>query len=388
MPRPFLPYGRQSIDDSDIAAVAEVLRSDWLTTGPAVDAFEADFAAATGAQHAIACSNGTTALHLALAGLDVGPDDVCIVPAITFMATANAVIYCGADVGFADVDAATGLMTPATLRQAIARAGGARVRAVLPVHLAGQCEDMAAMREIATATGALVVEDACHAVGTSWRGRPVGSCEHSEAACFSFHPVKTIAAGEGGAVTTNDTALAMRLRRLRSHGIERNPARLEQGQDQPWWHEMQELGWNYRLCDVQAALARSQLARLGVFAARRQALAAAYDALLAGHELVGALARTPDCDPCLHLYPVRIDFAAAGTDRASVMKALQARGIGSQVHYIPVPSQPWYRRRYGDQTPPGAAAYYEQTLSLPLFTDMAPDDPARVVAVLTEVLAG
>ena len=388
MPRPFLPYGRQSIDDSDIAAVAEVLRSDWLTTGPAVDAFEADFAACTGAQHAIACSNGTTALHLALAGLDVGPGDVCIVPAITFMATANAAIYCGADVVFADVDAATGLMTPETLRRAISRVSGDRLRAVLPVHLAGQCEDMAAIREITSAAGAVVVEDACHALGTSWGGRPVGSCENSDAACFSFHPVKTIAAGEGGMVTTNDAALAARLHRLRSHGIERDPARMEQGQDEPWWHEMQELGWNYRLCDVQAALARSQLHRLDAFAAKRKALAGAYDALLAGHERIGALVRTEACDPCLHLYPVRIDFAGANTDRATVMKALQSRGIGSQVHYIPVPSQPWYRRRYGDQTPPGAAGYYQQTLSLPLFTDMAMDDPERVVAALDAVLGG
>jgi UDP-4-amino-4,6-dideoxy-N-acetyl-beta-L-altrosamine transaminase len=387
MPQSFLPYGRQSIDDSDIAAVAAVLRSDWLTTGPAVDAFEADFAAKTGARHAIACSNGTTALHLALAGLDVGTGDVCIVPAITFMATANAAIYCGADIVFADVDAQTGLMTPDTLRQAIGRVSGGRLRAVLPVHLAGQCEDMAAIAGIADAAGAVVVEDACHALGTSWRGRPVGSCENSQAACFSFHPVKTIAAGEGGMVTTNDAALASRLRRLRSHGIERDPARMEQGQDEPWWHEMQELGWNYRLCDVQAALARSQLARLDAFAARRKALAAAYDGLLAEHKLVKALVRTPDCDPCLHLYPVRIDFAGADTDRATIMKALQARGIGSQVHYIPVPSQPWYRRRYGDQTPPGAAGYYQQTLSLPLFTDMAEDDPARVVAALDAVLA-
>lgn len=388
MARPFLPYGRQSIDDSDIAAVAEVLRSDWLTTGPAVDAFEAEFAATAGAEHAIACSNGTTALHLALAGLDVGPGDVCIVPAITFMATANAAIYCGADVVFADVDAATGLMTPQTLQQAISRVSGGRLRAVLPVHLAGQCEDMAAMSQIASAAGAVLVEDACHALGTSWRGRPVGACEYSDAACFSFHPVKTIAAGEGGMVTTNDAALAARLRRLRSHGIERDPGRMEEGQGEPWWHEMQEFGWNYRLCDVQAALARSQLNRLDVFAAKRKALAATYDSLLAGDPLVTALVRTADCDPCLHLYPVRIDFAAAGIDRGGVMRGLQDRGIGSQVHYIPVPSQPWYRRRYGDQTLPGAAGYYQQTLSLPLFTDMALDDPQRVVAALDAVLGG
>jgi UDP-4-amino-4,6-dideoxy-N-acetyl-beta-L-altrosamine transaminase len=386
MPLPFLPYGRQSVDDSDIAAVAEVLRSDWLTTGPAVDAFEADFAAKVGAGHAIACSNGTTALHLSLAALDVGPGDVCIVPAITFMATANAALYCGAEVIFADVDPETGLMTPQTLERAISRAKGQSLKAVLPVHLAGQCEDMAALKALADGAGARLVEDACHALGTAWRGKPVGSCELSDAACFSFHPVKTIAAGEGGMVTTSDPELARRLRRLRSHGIERDPARMEDGRDLPWWHEMQELGWNYRLCDVQAALARSQLRRLDVFAEKRKAIAARYDALLANRPLVSPLQRTPDCDPCLHLYPVRIDFGATQLDRAAVMKALHARGIGSQVHYIPVPAQPWYRRRYGDQTPPGAAAYYARTLSLPLFTDMTLDDPERVVDALNEVL--
>ena len=189
-------------------------------------------------------------------------------------------------------------------------------------------------------------------------------------------------------VTTNNTDLAEKLYRLRSHGITRDPDLLEANSDQPWWHEMQELGWNYRLSDIQAALARSQMGRLGQFAEKRKALAARYDQLLIDNNQIRPIARTNDCDPCLHLYPVRIDFAAADTDRATIMRALQARGIGSQVHYIPVPSQPWYRRRYGDQTPPGAAGYYQQTLSLPLFTDMAADDPARVVAALDAVLGG
>ena len=384
----FLPYGRQALDEQDIAAVAEVLRGDWLTTGPTVDAFEIAFAAACGADHAIACSNGTTALHLALAGLDTGPGDVCIVPAITFMATANAARYCGADVVFADVDPDTGLMTPDTLEVAleIARLRGP-VKAVLPVHLAGQCEDVAAMARLAAASGAVLVEDACHAVGSRHEDNPVGSCRHSVSACFSFHPVKTIAAGEGGAVTTNDAALADRLRRLRSHGIERDPRRMQRREGEPWYHELTELGWNYRLSDIQAALALSQLKRLDHFATRRRELAELYDAVIEPlAPTMQPLARTPGCEPCLHLYPVRIDFEATGVTRAEVMEGLQAQGIGSQVHYIPVPDQPYYRELYGRQDLPGAQRYYARTLSLPLFVGMTDEDPLRVADGLRSVL--
>lgn len=386
MAKAFLPYGRQSIDDSDIEAVVEVLRGDWLTTGPTIDALEAAFSAAVGAEHAIACSNGTTALHLALAAEGVGPGDICVVPAITFMATANAALYCGADVVFADVDPETGLMTPETLAIALEKAGEA-ARAVLPVHLAGQCEAVDAMADLAAKAGAVLVEDACHAVGSSWRGQPVGGCRYARAATFSFHPVKTIAAGEGGMVTTNDAELARRMRSLRSHGIERDTNRHERQAGEPWWHEMQMLGWNYRLSDIQAALALSQLKRLDAFAARRQALAAGYDAALAGNNRgIKGLARTPDCDPCLHLYPVRVDFDGLGKSRASVMAELAAQGIGSQVHYIPVCDQPFYTERYGEADVPGARRYYARTLSLPLFVGMADEDPERVLSVLADVL--
>jgi UDP-4-amino-4,6-dideoxy-N-acetyl-beta-L-altrosamine transaminase len=390
MTQRFLPYGRQALDEQDVEAVAEVLRGDWLTTGPAVDAFETAFAAACGAEHAIACSNGTTALHLALAALNVGPGDVCIVPAVTFVATANAARYCGADVVFADVDPETGLMTPDTLEVAleIARLRGP-VRAVLPVHLAGQCEDVARLAQLAATADAVLVEDACHAVGTRHAGDPVGSCRHSVSACFSFHPVKTIAAGEGGAVTTNDAVMAERLRRLRSHGIERDPARMQRQAGEPWWHEMVELGWNYRLSDIQAALALSQLKRLEYFTARRRELAARYDAVFETlAPKIQPLARTPDCEPCLHLYPVRIDFAGAGVSRTEVMEGLREVGIGSQVHYIPVPDQPYYLDLYGRQELPGAQHYYERTLSLPLFVGMADEDPLRVADALVAVLDG
>ncbi|MEE2567030.1 UDP-4-amino-4,6-dideoxy-N-acetyl-beta-L-altrosamine transaminase [Hyphobacterium marinum] len=382
----FLPYGRQMIGEDDIAAVNRVLRGDMLTTGPEIPAFEAALQGVTGAAHARACSSGTSALHLALAGLGVGDGDTCIVPAITFMATANAARYCGADNVFADVDPDTGLMTPETLRAAIKRASGP-VRAVLPVHLAGQCADMAGIAAIARGAGAFVVEDACHALGTETADGSVGNCAHSDAACFSFHPVKTIACGEGGAVTTNDAALAGRIDILRSHGITRDPEAFDGDPDEPWRHEMIALGWNYRMTDIQAALGRSQLTKLNAFAARRHELAECYDRAFDGlTPLARPLSRMPDCKPCWHLYVVLIDFEAAGKSRADVMRALAERGIGTQVHYMPVPSQPYYRELQGDQTPPGAARYYARCLSLPLFAGMEDGDPEFVAAALKEVL--
>lgn len=381
----FLPYGRQLIGEDDIAAVNRVLRGDLLTTGPEIPAFEAALHDVTGAAHARACSSGTSALHLALAGLGVGQGQTCIVPAITFMATANAARYCGADVVFADVDPDTGLMTPETLDDAVRRVSGP-VRAVLPVHLAGQCADMPAIAAIARRAGAVVVEDACHALGTETSDGPVGNCAHSDAACFSFHPVKTIACGEGGAVTTNDAALAEAIDLLRAHGITRDPDAFEGDRNEPWRHEMVTLGWNYRMTDIQAALGRSQLTKLNAFAARRRELAEVYDRALDGlSPLVRPISRTPGT-PCWHLYVALIDFDAAGKSRAEVMRALAERGIGTQVHYMPVPSQPYYRQLQGDQVPPGAARYYARCLSLPLFAGMEDGDPEFVAAALKDVI--
>lgn len=382
----FIPYGRQAISEDDIQAVVDVLRSDWLTTGPAIQALEDDFAAAVETPHALSCSSATAALHLALAGLGVGPGDVCIVPAITFLATANAAIYCGAEIEFCDVCPETGLMTADSLKSALQRRGG-KAAAVLPVHLAGQSVDMTAITPIARAAGAVVVEDACHAVGSYFEGRPVGACTLSDAATFSFHPVKTLAAGEGGMVTTRNAELAHAVSRMRSHGVERAPEFLERGFDEPWWYEMQSIGWNYRLTDMQAALARSQLRRLGEFRSARQALARAYDdALATVSEHIQPLERVDNCEPCLHLYPVSIDFNALGKGRSEVMQGLRERQIGSQVHYIPLYKQPFFRQRYGEMTLPGAEAYYARTLSLPLYASMSEDVPKRVVSNLVEVL--
>lgn len=385
----FLAYGRQDIDEDDLAAVMRALMSDYLTTGPEVSAFEAEFAAFCGAGGAVACSNGTTALHLALDALGVGEGDVCIVPAITFMATANAARYCGAEVVFADVDTRTGLLTPETFSQALARAGG-RAKAVLPVHLAGVPCDMEQIGALARRNGLFIVEDSCHAIGSlDASGAVVGACAHSDAACFSFHPVKSLTTGEGGMVTTNNPELAARMARQRSHGIEREAARFErtEGAGEPWYHEMAGLGWNYRLPDINAALGRSQLVRMAGFAEKRRALTAAYrEHLRPLAPLVTLADDPPGTNPCRHLLNVQIDFPAAGRTRADIMNALKARGIGTQVHYIPVHTQPYYVRRYTAQRLPGAEAHYAQTLSLPLFTLMESGDVERVCAALGEVL--
>lgn len=390
---PFLPYGRQSIDEDDVRAVAEVLNSDYLTTGPVSQRFDHILAQITGAKHAIGCANGTAALHMAALALDLGPGDCTIVPAITFTATANAARFVGAEVEFADVDPETGLMRPDDAEAAItrARAKGWRPRAVFPVHVAGQVCAMAELGEIAARHGLNVVEDACHAIGGRHDGHKVGDCAHSAMAAFSFHPVKTVAMGEGGAITTNDDALAARLRLLRSHGITRDASLFRRpdlalaadGSVNPWHYEMIELGFNYRLSDIACALGLSQLAKLDRFVPRRQALVQRYDQAFADlAPLIRPTARVAQCQPGWHLYVVLMDFPGLGHDRAQVMEMLRQAGIGSQVHYIPVPEQPYYAERYGRPDLPGASRYFSQCLSLPLYPGLDDDSQDRVIAAI------
>jgi len=381
----FLPYGRQTIEDDDVAAVTAALRDDFLTTGPKVEAFEAAFAEFVGARHAVACANGTAALHLAMLALGVKEGEVCIVPAITFLATANCARYVGAEVVFADVDPASGLMTPDTLQEALGRCGGRKVAAVLPVHLRGDIADLPALRALADSSGAALVEDACHAVGSAmvFDNQPAraGDGRWGAMAAFSFHPVKTLTTAEGGMVTTADPALAARLRALRSHGMVR-PEGAE-----PWWYEMPEIGFNYRLPDVLCALGLSQMAKLPRFIERRRSLARRYEAALAPLAPLVRIAERPVwSDPALHLMVALIDFAAAGRSRAEVMEALRVKGIGTQVHYIPVHRQPYYRARYGALELPGAEAWYDRCLSLPLYPAMEDTDVGRVARALAEVL--
>ena len=394
--RSFIPYGRQCIGDDDIIAVTNVLKSDFLTTGPVVEAFENKLAEITGAAHAVSCSSGTSALHLAAMALGLRPGDHAVVPAMTFLATANAARYVGAEVTFADVDPDTGLMTAGTLSDALEQAGP-RAKAVFPVHINGQTSDMIALRG---ATSLPIVEDACHALGGAHKGPanamvPVGSCAFSDMATFSFHPVKTAAMGEGGALTTNDPTLARRLRQFRNIGIIREADEFQDdlqaldnsGDANPWYYEMQELGYNYRASAIHCALGLSQLGKLDQFVADRDHLMGHYrDRLRPLAPVVRPLPIVPGCRPSWHICVVLIDFPQAGADRADVVRALAVKGIGTQVHYLPVNRQPYYRQRYGEMAFAGADAYYAKILPLPLHVGMTLDDVDYVLQSLADVL--
>ncbi len=396
---PFLPYGRQVIEDDDIAAVVAALQDDYLTTGPRVGEFEQALTEVTGASHAVACSNGTAALHLAARALDLGPGTTTIVPAITFLASANAVQLHGGNVVFADVDPDTGLMRSADLAEALSRCPGGKANAVINVHLAGQCGDLAGLYRLARSQDLRIIEDACHALGTTYNAdgasHRVGDNSFADLTCFSFHPVKTIAMGEGGAVTANDKALAKRVARDRNHGLSRDLADFTQLEDaldltgnaNPWYYEMAAPGLNYRVPDILCALGLSQLAKLNRFITRRRALTSAYDTML--HQLaphVVPLKRTPGVAPAWHLYVALIDFAALGITRADLMRRLFSQGIGTQVHYFPVYRQPHYKAAAPSLRLPGADEYYRRCLSLPLYPAMSTDDVTRVACALKRAI--
>jgi perosamine synthetase len=381
-----LPYGRQTIDASDIAAVVAALCAPQLTCGPLVDRFERALAGWLGAPHATVCSSGTAALHLAYAALGVGEGDEIITTPITFSATAAAAYYVGATVRFADVDPHTGNLTPASVEALITP----RTRAIVPVHLAGLPADLAELTELAQRRGLRLVEDACHALGATYRGRAIGAGD-SDAVVFSFHPVKHITTGEGGAVIVRDPDIRRRLERLRQHGIERDHDRLDAPAG-PWVYEVQELGWNYRLSDIACALGLSQLDKLAGFVRDRRALAAHYRAELArvfGGDGVVAPAAPADRESAHHLFAVAIDFERFRTTRGRVMQALAAAGIATQVHYIPLLHHPYHARRCAaecDRPRPGTDRYYARTLSLPLFPALTRDDVTRVVGELHRIL--
>lgn len=386
----FLPYGRQVIEEDDIAAVTEVLRSPFLTTGPKVGEFEDAFARYVDVDHAVVVSNGTAALHLTALALGLKPGDQVIVPAVTFVATANAARYAGADVVFADVDPDTGLMRPSDLEAAIKKSAPRRLKAVFNVHLGGQCEDTEAIRALTDKHGLKLVDDACHAIGTSRAGRMIGSCTETDITVFSFHPVKTIAMGEGGMITTRDPDVAKRLKQLRSHGITHLPGDFlnhdlatEEEALNPWYHEQHELGFNYRATDIQCALGLSQLRKADRFVERRRLLVRDYDEklqVLAPH--IKPVTRHTPGQTGWHLCVALFDFDALGLSRREAMLKLRGQGIGTQVHYIPVPLQPYYQSLYGKPKLPGAMGYYERCLSLPLAADMTSEDVDKVVEAL------
>jgi UDP-4-amino-4,6-dideoxy-N-acetyl-beta-L-altrosamine transaminase len=379
-----IPYGRQDITEADIAAVEAVLRSDFLTQGPAVPAFEQAVAEYCGAGHGVAVNSATSALHIACLALDLGPGDWLWTSPNTFVASANCGIYCGAEVDFVDIDPQTYNMSVPALAEKLSRAqqSGTLPKVVIPVHFAGQPCDMAGIAALAEQYGFRIIEDASHAIGGRYQDTPIGDCRFSDITIFSFHPVKIITTAEGGLATTNDADVAERMMRLRTHGITREPAHMQGASDGPWYYQQIELGYNYRMTDMQAALGLSQLQRLDDYIDQRHAIAHRYDDLLANLPVVRPY-QHPDGRSALHLYPIQME-----SDRLTAFEALREAGIGVNVHYIPVHTQPFYRARgFGPGDFPEAEAYYARAISLPMFATLASDDQTQVVIALSEALA-
>lgn len=379
-----IPYGRQDITPQDIDAVVETLRSDFLTQGPAVPQFERTVADHVGATHGVAVNSATSALHIACLALGLGPGDWLWTSPVTFVASANCALYCGARVDFVDIDPATCNMSVAALERKLeaAQREDRLPKIVVPVHLCGQSCDMAGIADLSRRYGFRIIEDASHAIGGSYRNGKVGDGRYADVTVFSFHPVKIVTTGEGGMAMTNDPALAAQMGLLRSHGITRETALMRRDPDGPWAYDQIELGYNYRITDLQAALGISQMGRIDAYVDRRRALAARYDMRLAGLPLA-TIAQLTDAVSAFHLYPVRVD---AGI-RRRVFEDLRAAGIGVNVHYIPVHLQPWYRAmgfEPGDF--PEAERYYAEAISLPLYPTMTEAQQDEVVAALRKAL--
>lgn len=388
-----IPYGQHHLDEDDIQAVVDVLRGGLLTQGPAVEAFENAVADYVGVKFAVAVSSGTAALHLAALAAGVGPGSTLVTSPITFVASANAGLYAGGKVAFADIDPDTVNMSPTALAATLS--ANPHTKAIVPVHFAGLPCDMPAIKSLADKAGAAVIEDAAHALGATYPdGKRVGCCAQSLMTIFSFHPVKAIAAGEGGMITTNDAAVYRHLLRLRSHGINKldDPLLIKDqaytdGLQNPWYYEMQELGFHYRITDIQCALGNSQLRKLESFLERRRAIVKRYDAELSEIKLLSPAQRSGRAQSGHHLYVLRIDFESAGISRTRLITLLREQGIGSQVHYIPVPMQPLYRAQGSEIAVfPNARSYYEQALSIPLYYSLSDDEQTRVIDVLKELL--
>jgi UDP-4-amino-4,6-dideoxy-N-acetyl-beta-L-altrosamine transaminase len=372
-----IPYGRQTVDDDDVQAVVEVLRGAWLTTGPNVELFERSVAQAAGTRHAVAVSNGTAALHCIMHALGVGPGDEVIVPAITFVATANAAVFEGATPVFADVEADTLTVDPRSVEARITP----RTKAIVGVDYAGQPCDWDALRAIATKHGLPLIADGCHALGASYKGAPVGSIAAMTA--FSFHPVKHVTTGEGGAIATNDDELAKKLRLFRAHGIATDHRTREQ--KGTFLYEMVELGYNYRICDIQCALGASQMKKLEGWVERRRAIAARYRSALPAIAGLEVLRDRDEAKNAYHLFVVKVP---EGVDRAAVHRRLRELGIAANVHYMPVHLHPFYRERFGtaEGSCPVAEREWQRILSIPMYPSMSDADVDTVVAALTKAI--
>ena len=374
----FLPYGKQFIDQSDIDAVVNVLKSDYLTQGPVIGQFESAFKETVGAKFAVAVSNGTAALQLSLLALDIGPGDEVITTPNSFLATSNAILYVGATPVFVDIELNQFGIDPTKIEAAITN----KTKAIIPVHFAGFPVDLELIHEIANKYNLKVIEDSCHALGAKYKESNIGSCAYSDCSTFSFHPVKHIATGEGGMITTNSNDVYQKLLTLRTHGVTKDSNQLTQNPG-PWYYEMQTLGFNYRMTDIQAALGCSQLKKLTSFVKRRREIAKQYDAVFSGSDLIKPIKEQVHHWCSYHLYVVQIDFDSIGKNRADVINELKDNGIGTQVHYIPIIDQPYYKENVkvtGNFK--HCRAYYKQALSLPMYPLMDDEDVKKVVEAL------
>lgn len=385
-----IPYGRQDVSEADIQAVVSVLRSDFLTQGPAVPAFEAAVAGNCGAHHAIAVNSATSALHIACLALGVGPGDWVWTSPITFVASANCARYCGARVDFVDIDPRTYNMSVECLAEKLAQADklGCLPKVIIPVHLCGQPCDMSVIYALSQRYGFKIIEDASHAIGGKYLGEPIGSCRYSHVTVFSFHPVKIITTGEGGMAVTNDASLAKRMQLLRSHGITRDAADMTQASDGPWYYQQVSLGFNYRMTDLQAALGLSQMQRLGEFVARRYAIFMRYAERLAGLP-ISTPWQHPDGCSALHLYVIRFRLNEVRRTHRELFESMRAAGIGVNLHYIPVYRQPYYEELgFRAGYCPIAEQYYAEAMSLPMCPSLTAAQQDHVVDALDKATQG
>lgn len=378
-----IQYGHQYIDDDDVKAVVDVLKSDFLTQGPAVNDFEQKICEITGVSYCVAVSNATAGLHIAVAALDLPKDSEGITSPNTFLASSNCMVYNNVRPNFADIDPVSYNINPQEIKKRITK----NTRLIIPVHFAGLPCDMEQIAEIARDKSLFVIEDAAHAIGSKYAdGTPVGNCKYSDMTVFSFHPVKTITTGEGGVITTNDEKLYRKLLMLRSHGTTKDETLLTKNPG-AWYYEMQMLGFNYRMTDIQAALGLSQLQKLSFFKKRRREIVAMYNAAFLGIPYLKTPVEPKTVSSCFHLYVLQIDFVAIGKSRVEVMQELRDKGIGTQVHYIPVHTQPYYKTlfNYNNGDYPVAEAYYKQALSLPLYPGLGNEEVNTVIEVVKEV---
>ena len=377
----YIPYGRQWIDDDDIKAVIEVLKSDYLTTGPKIEEFEEKFAAYVGAKYAVAVANGTAALHAACFSAGISPGDEVITTPITFAASANCVLYQGGKPVFADVDPETYNISVEEIKKKITK----KTAAVIPVHFSGQPCDMEEIYEIARENNLIVIEDAAHALGATYKGEKIGNCRFSDMTVFSFHPVKHITTGEGGMITTNDKELYEKLKLFRTHGITKEPDRYIRKTDESWYHEQQFLGYNYRMTDIQAALGISQLKKSDEFLKRRREIARIYNQKLAEIEWIKLPYQETDRESSWHLYIIQVDEEKLGKSRKDVFNHLRSKGIGVQVHYIPVYWHPYYQELgYEIGLCPEAESVYKKIISLPIFPGMTKEEIRRILNYLED----